>query len=280
VNQQEVEMLPHQYTHISNFTKSLIRVECPNKGYGLLDHNFKEILPCQYSSLESLKLWQINEILPSRVYSPKRNFILKMGHQDSLYSFIDSVGNVLSSNSFHNPSRMKVFNNIIFDDISEGLPFKVSRIYKIKQLDGTIIISDSIARVTIIKSATGQFLIDEKGGYLSVYDFGAKCALFNLYDKILVSDYEYDALTLPPTQENENPKFIIGRVGSNLYLVGLDGKKISSIGFDKISMANNFSRKNLEGISFNDKNVEAFMKDANGEYFLMRTDLKIERISK
>ena len=44
-------------------------------------------------------------------------------------------------------------------------------------------------------------------------------------------------------------------------------------------MANNFSRKNLERLSFVDTNVEAFMKDADGKYFLMRTDFTIERIS-
>lgn len=276
--------LAHIYSEMSMFTKNLIRVKILDQGYGLLDLNFNTILPCQYDKLEIIRRWHINggPVPSSETDNPKRHFILKKEGSNSQFSFIDTTGNVLSENVFNNPSRMRIFHDVVFDEVGvENEKFHKLRREKfiIKSLTGEVVLQDTIYNISTISSSGSQYLLKKGHTYLALQNSKNKYALFDLQKREVVSEYEYDRIILPISREKKKPEFVLGNKNNLFYLINLSGEKLSDLGFIEVQFKDNFHWGNSEIIKFDNTDVKVFMRDEKNRIFALYHNNRIERIT-
>ncbi|MFK7972438.1 MAG: WG repeat-containing protein [Bacteroidia bacterium] len=282
INQKEEVVLAHEYEEIRMFTKSLVCVKCPQKGYGLLSIDFKVVLPCQYENLTVIRWLQINggPVPSSDIDDPKRDYILKKGFADSLYTFIDSAGTELSPNVFHNPQTMKIFNDVVFDDISKHKTRIGSRYsFIIKALTGEILLKDTLSNVRVIRSRSEDYLLRKGNTYLAVSNKDNKVALLDLQQAKLLTDFEYDRLSLPIHRNNEKPSLILGSKNGLYDVLNLNGESLSSIGFKEVQLPSNFNQNRLGNAQVDISKVEAFMVDQNDQIFALYKDKSVRQLT-
>ncbi|MBX2877181.1 MAG: WG repeat-containing protein [Saprospiraceae bacterium] len=261
-NKEEELVLPFAYSFVRHIIKGYFAVKHPAEGIGLFDIHFKPVIPCQYASLEALNPWQINM---ARHHDPDAPHLLVQQSADSLYSFINLEGKLLSPPVFHQPKQMKVIHGIVFDYLGKDQ-------IAVRNRSGDSLFDEVFSKVDPVRSANSTVarrILERGRTYLALFNQEKKAALLDLQTLSTVTPFAYDGFTAPVSYKEDEPiRLITGHKGQLLYLLRLDGTLLSELGFKKVQVRYNGYASNRP-VLLRYPEAEAVMERPDGELYVL-----------
>lgn len=261
-NKKEELVLPFEYSFVRHIIKGYFAVKHPMKGIGLFDIHFKPVITCQYASLEALSPLQINM---ARNVDPNDHHLLAKPMADSLYSFIDLKGKLLSPPVFHKPKQMKVIHGIVFDYLGKDQ-------IAVRSRSGESLFEEVFSQVSAVgsaNSAVARRMLQKGKTYLALFNQEQKAALLDLQSLQLVTPFTYDRFTAPVSYKEDEPiRLITGHKGQLLYLLRLDGTLLSDLGFKKVQVRYNAYASNRP-VLLRYPEAEAVLERPDGELYVL-----------
>jgi len=262
INEKNEQLLPFQFEGISRLTLEYYRVIHPTQGAGLYDLDFNVVVPCQYQSLKVITPPQINGwYLNSKKYN-----LLKQERGDSLYAFIDAQGNALSPAAFHDPEKIRIWGEVVFDVVAAGQ-------WVAKSKSGDVLMRDTFTEVSVVRGSRDniQALLQKGNTYLTVCQSSRQCALLDMQVMKTLTPYQFDYFTTPASRGDNPIQLVLGVKGNQSFLFRLDGTQLSDIGFAEVRLSSNYSDDGGE-LRRKYPTVEAIMKTSDGQQYILADD--------